>query len=600
DGVDIGWLIYFCFRYPWISVPLLIIVGVMLFFSQQKGRAAYCGSVIRRGGGIVDAARRDLALEKLKVADPQFDEQEFYARVTIALMKIQEAWCGQNLETVRAFVSDGIYERFSLQIQEQRDLGYRNVMENIKVHETVIAQVASDEPFDVVTVRIRASAIDYRQRLSDGNRVHGTMRSDAFVEYWSLLRRRGATTQHDRPGLIEGNCPNCGTDIEMNQSAKCTSCDSLRRSGQHDWVLCEITQACEWQAADEREIPGTATYRKDNDPGFNVQHLEDRASVVFWRRAMADRTGDAAILAKMADAEFCDAYAKQLQSESGDRTFYGDCAVGSVDTLGVLPDQPMDRVLVEIRWSGKRFVAGDGPPRLVKGQGSLFREIFVLGRRNGIKSDAGYAVSSCHCPGCGAPESDLLSNACEFCGEVLSDGSHDWVLIEVLHTYDEKAQRLLGRLSQITLGVPVVAAAAPQAAMPRAAQLLAWTIKLALADNELDAKEMAMLDRVARARGIRPQQLETIIAATRNGQMDVPQPKDREETQQWLEVMADIALADGRIHPAEADLLVQAGEQLQWSRYDLKMLLKRRKTMLYDKARVKLKQKRSIRPTAHT
>ncbi len=83
-----------------------------------------------------------------------------------------------------------------------------------------------------------------------------------------------------------------------------------------------------------------------------------------------------------------------------------------------------------------------------------------------------------------------------------------------------------------------------------------------------------------------------IIDAARNGQMDVPQPKDREEAQQWLEAMADMALADGRIHPAEADLLVQAGEQLQWTRYDLKLLLKRRKTMLYDNARAQLKQKK--------
>ena len=118
-------------------------------------------------------------------------------------------------------------------------------------------------------------------------------------------------------------CPNCGAEVEINQTAKCTSCDSLLRSGQHDWVLCEITQACEWKVAEEREIPGVAAYREDHDPGFNFQHLEDRASVVFWRRAMADRTGDAASLAKMATAEFCDNYAERLKPQSGDRSVVG-------------------------------------------------------------------------------------------------------------------------------------------------------------------------------------------------------------------------------------------------------------------------------------
>ena len=49
-------------------------------------------------------------------------------------------------------------------------------------------------------------------------------------------------------------------------------------------------------------------------------------------------------------------------------------------------------------------------------------------------------------------EKGRIDVSCEFCGEVLSDGSHDWVLIEVLQTHDEKAQQLLQRLSRTTCG----------------------------------------------------------------------------------------------------------------------------------------------------
>ena len=68
--------------------------------------------------------------------------------------------------------------------------------------------------------------------------------------------------------------------------------------------------------------------------------------------------------------------------------------------------------------------------------------VFVLGRRSGLQSDLDLSVSSAHCPGCGAAESDSTSSACEFCGTVLSDGSHDWALLEVHSDISRGAQKL--------------------------------------------------------------------------------------------------------------------------------------------------------------
>ena len=59
---------------------------------------------------------------------------------------------------------DGIhYERFSLQIQEQKDLGYRNALDNVnKVRSVVMQQVLRDAHFETVVVcRSRASAAGF-------------------------------------------------------------------------------------------------------------------------------------------------------------------------------------------------------------------------------------------------------------------------------------------------------------------------------------------------------------------------------------------------------------------------------------------------------
>ncbi len=587
-GNLIGLLIWLCFKHPLIGIPLVIGFVVLMYHSGKQGRNAYQGHVIRRGNEAAATIRNLEGVKTLNEVDAQFDEEKFLSRVATAFEKVQQAWSQQNLESMRHFVSDGLYERFSLQIAEQRDLDYRNVMENVRISRTQIAQVESDDPFDLVSIRIAAQAVDYRIRLSDEREIRGSRRDEFFVEYWTFLRRRG-TQSGSGPGLIEGSCPNCGAAISVAQMAKCDSCDSLLRSGQYDWVLCEITQECEWRDPESRKIPGLAEFRRSHDPHFNVQQLEDRASVVFWRKVMADRLGEIGPLAKMATPAFCDAYAKQLTTDQPTRRYRGDCAVGAVVTAGILPGDDLDRALVEIHWSGKVFavVAADGS-RKQTSESAAYQHLFVFARRADVKTNVEQAVSSSHCPGCGAPESLLASDSCEFCGTVLNTGFHDWVLTEILPTFGNEAGELLRQATK-QASVADAAASNGDGPSPGSDELLAWTLKIVAADNELDAKEKKMLRRVAENRNMPPRQMQMLLDAARRGELDAPEPRDRDQARDWLTAMADVSLWDGRVHPEEYKLLCQAGKKFDYSEYDIKALLKRRKKKLYDEARQRLR-----------
>lgn len=587
-------LIWLCRDHPFIGIPLVIALIAFFLYGGKRANDGRRGGVIRRGDMALGELQRRQAVDGLRSDDPAFDEQQFYDRVSRAFVQIQDAWSQQDLTSVRAFVSDGIYERFSLQFMEQRDFGYRPRVSDVVIHQMLLAQVNRDDFFDLVSVRVRASCIAYRVSLDTGEYVSGNRKTETFVEYWTFLRRHGVQTQ-DRPGLIEGNCPNCGTEIELNQSAKCQSCDSLLRSGQYDWVMCEITQECEWYGGTSDEVPGAARYRSEADPGFNVQHLEDRASVVFWRKVMADRLGQIAPLAKMASPEFCEQHEAKLNTTGIERRYMGDCAVGSVDARGVFRGNGRDTALVEIRWSGTQFTAqAQGPPKR-SGQSRAAKSLFVFARNSGVQTDVGHTICSSHCPGCGAPESKITSHACEFCEEVLNDGSHDWVLVDILTMLSPAAQDLLRQArSQAMVPEQASATALPQAPTddqqtPHGTELLAWAVKTALADNQLDAHERSMLEQVARHRHVPPQQLEMLIEAAGQGELDAPEPADPEQARRWLSAMADISLSDGVVRRNEYELLCQAGSQLGMTSYDVKQLLRQRRTHLYQSARQRLR-----------
>jgi uncharacterized tellurite resistance protein B-like protein len=582
-----------------VGLPLLAVVVAFIVYAYRNGQMTYQASVIRRGSALADVQDRAEIVTRLRENDPAFDEEAFGARVRVAFVKIQEAWCGQNLTAVRPFISDGVYERFSLQFDEQRAQGLRNQMDNLEVGDIEVASGHPDRLFDVLSILIEASAPASTVSIKAGKPLSGSTTSEPFAEVWSFIRRRGAKTQTDpsKPGLIEGNCPNCGGAIELNQNANCQYCGAILRSGQYDWVLAEITQECEWQPHQRRALPGVEAL-VERDPDFNLQALEDRASVLFWRIATAERLANTKPLTKAALPEYLERYQADLNARRGphgERVWQGERAVGSVDTLGVILAEgaassagAYDRALLEIRWSGTRFTA-DGQGRIQRHeQSAVSHLLMVLARKTGVKSDTDKSISSAHCPTCGAPEGGGTSGVCEFCGATLNDGSKTWALIDSMSLNSPGAVELLSEMR--SGGTAATLDENGNGAVGVApASALAWMVKMSLADGQLDDKERELLESYASKYRIPTERLDQLIAAARANDLDVPLPTDRNEARATLTAMARAALADGRISRGEQSLLEAAGQQLGLSDRDVTLLLRHAKAELFADARQALR-----------
>jgi uncharacterized tellurite resistance protein B-like protein len=606
-GSGIGWLIWeliqLCLYRPYIGLPILAIIVALLIYGGRSGADTYKTSVIRRGSAFADQRQKSTVIESIRQNDPAFDPQGFFRRVRIAFDKIQRAWCAQNLTEVRPFISDGVFERFSLQFDEQRALGVRNQLEDMDLATVDTAGGYADLLFDVLSIRLAASAKDTMVSIKDGTRVSGSPYAMPFVEVWTFLRRRGAQTNTDpnKNGLIEGNCPNCGGAIELNQNANCQYCGALLRSGQYDWVLAEITQECEWQTGRQTSPPGLQALLAQ-DSGFNVQALEDRASVIFWRLATAERLANTKPLAKAALPQFLNQYESELRSHrdpGGTRTWYGDRAVGSVDTLGFLLTQDsalrtqdsFDLALSEVRWSGTRFTIDRSGQIHRHEQSAVSHLLLVLARKSGVKSDTDKAIASAHCPTCGAPESNSASGVCDFCGATLNDGSKTWALLDAAPMSHPRALAFLQRIREQVSTADAGAGGNGNAVAPAAA--LTWMIKMTLADGQLDPGERELLESYARSNNIPQNRLDQMLAAAQANSLDVPMPANDGEARANLEVMTRAALADGKITREESALLQSAGQRLGLSDYDVQQLIKHTRSDLFAQARQNLRAKNS-------
>jgi Tim44-like domain len=605
-GAGLYMIIWLLFRYPEVGVPVLLIFGVGYYMTHRSVAGYVRGQRTERGLGVMDENREAAAVAALMQRDPAFNTDKFYARVRTAFTKIQDAWCNQNLQSVQAFISDGVHERFSLQFMEQKQQGVRDTMSGLNIENVRLMQLTSDNVFDAVAVQITASSVDQHVSTADGKVLSGSSTPEEYVEYWTFLRRRGVQST-DKDGLIEGNCPNCGAGIAINESAQCPNCKALLRSGQYDWVLAEITQGSEWRPEYETALPGVPEL-VGQDAGFTLADLEDRTSVMFWRKIRADHLGKIDPLRKIASNDFCSAYQKQLTSPPGQaRMYWGDCAVGGVKTLGILPGEPLTRAVVEIRWSGRRYqIAPNGSAKPME-QAHLSQHLMVLGRKAGIKTDPAANISAAHCPNCGAPMADDASDACSFCGTVLNDGSRGWVLIDMQPESGDAAQQLLVQLNSTVRAAPsmneVAAAGAKNLGftpgLPDPASLLAWMVKEVAEDGPIDDTERRMLHNVAAKRGISDQQIQVLLDAASHGQLHAPEPSTPAQVEQWMGAMVSAALIDnGELSKPEKRLIYAVGFNHGLSLYDADLLVKREKQLLYNTAVGALRQKRQMADAA--
>lgn len=577
-----GGLIYLLLRLvieaPLIGVPLLILV---VYLALRGGRGVRRGNqdrILRRSGARVVRHRSAAWAAEVRAADPDFEEAAFLARARAAFERAQESWCAQDLAPIAHFVTDGVLERFSLQIEEQREDRWRQGMEGLELRDGRLVHFVRGRRFETLTVRVDFRADIHRVDLVTGEPIPGSrIPREHFAECWSFVRRRGARTRTE-DGLLEGHCPNCGAPLALNQSARCGSCEALVKSGEFDWVLAEITQASEWRPEEEAEVAGVEAY-SGADPGFSVQLLEDRASVAFWRQVSADRKGSVEPLVRVADPAYCEAFAQEQEAlVGGDRYYTAENAVGAVRTLGVLRGEEHDRAVVEVLSDGRRArIDGEGRHQIETTR-RLQRRLFVFRRDAGRTTPIDESFSSARCRTCGAQDLGGTDPRCPYCESPRSGDGSTWLLHEVLVDHTAGARELRAELDATLRSEGArerTSRSGSALSRVASADLVTWAASLVRVDGQLDPRERVALVALAERSDISAARLEELRDGEGGDGSVVPVPRDTFEAREWLQALLELALADGTIRGPEQRFLRRAAAALGIGRIELDRLLAR-------------------------
>lgn len=595
----LGFLFRLIFVYPQVGIPLLLICGFGWWFYKKNVHptgATQRAFEQREAEQRTQVSARDVQgwVNALKYKDPQFELEPVLERVRWLFVALQEAWFKRDMTPVRPFLSDATYQRLNVQLGLMKAQGVRDAITDIEVLDVQLIGLSQSDWFDNIHIRVRARMrdTDVPANTSDGLAVAAARRAplESFTEVWTFVRKPGAQTRIGQD-LYQGKCPNCGAPFKGGAANSCEFCGAVVNSGNYDWTLSEITQGIE-HVRHHTLVDGLMQAR-EADPALNLEILEDRASLLFWKWIDAQSHDEPERLAKVAHGEAVTLLAAELDAlrQQGRRRVFLECAVGSVivRALELHPDG-FDRAHVEVRWSARMGIGpiGERPPRLPT---VPQRWVFTLLRKHGAQTSTANGMSTCRCPQCNAPLTDSAASTCDYCGTQLGSGERDWVLASALtfeqwnvqehRRYQEAIRRKQLERRPLPTGVSAEfgdsigrgARVDPDAAVEMAVgaevvtdvrereRLLYMMAAIAAADGEVGASERKMLKLCSERWNIPWQNVE--LALSSGAQLfDRLVPRGSPEAEVFLRHIVAMALVDGRIDRQERRMLETAAAQL--------------------------------------
>lgn len=104
-----------------------------------------------------------------------------------------------------------------------------------------------------------------------------------------------------------------------------------------------------------------------------------------------------------------------------------------------------------------------------------------------------------------------------------------------------------------------------------------------LVDGEIDPAERALLTEFAEARNMSQSRLELIIKSVSDGTMEPKLPTDPPVCVKYIDAMATMCLADGKVSPKEAELLYTLGLKMGFDKTQVRDFVKQLRQDLLQK-----------------
>lgn len=171
--------------------------------------------------------------------DPDFSAEALCARAAKLYVQMQNGWTAKNIEFLRPFFDDAIFNQMEGILRQYVARGETNIVDRITVLDVTPIGFRQTDKEDHILLRLHTRITDYTIRDRDGRIVNGSSVNELLMTYqWDMSRPIWGTSG-EMHSADRFTCPRCGAALSA-EDAYCPKCGSLIYQPSLDWVISEI------------------------------------------------------------------------------------------------------------------------------------------------------------------------------------------------------------------------------------------------------------------------------------------------------------------------------------------------------------------------
>jgi predicted lipid-binding transport protein (Tim44 family) len=163
-------------------------------WTSGGGAQSSAAEPVAAGAATIDRDLEDYqqGLDAIRMMDAGFTPVRFAAHARDMFVRLQAAWSARDLAPVRAELTDELAASLQTDIDHLKAQRRTNRLERVMVESAEPTEAWQETGQDFVTIRFRASALDYTLDDATGAVVEGSQTSPAsFEEFWTFTRPVG-------------------------------------------------------------------------------------------------------------------------------------------------------------------------------------------------------------------------------------------------------------------------------------------------------------------------------------------------------------------------------------------------------------------------
>jgi predicted lipid-binding transport protein (Tim44 family) len=184
---------------------------------------------------VVIVEQNLINMDEILKYDSNFSENKFKSFVDNVFIQIHLAIMTGEIEKIRHFVSNDIYDEITSKVKSLKEKGLIQMYDEINVKQTTLLKSEIKDNCMIINVNITSRYMDYLMD-KDGNFVSGIKNDRVQKENYLKFKKNLDFSEQSNAR----KCPGCGANIDVNANGLCSYCGTTYNLEDKDWILISL------------------------------------------------------------------------------------------------------------------------------------------------------------------------------------------------------------------------------------------------------------------------------------------------------------------------------------------------------------------------